>query len=128
MEIKFRFEVDVAPIHVHLHVPQLVTLVNAVNAVAHAVTTQGVAMSSVIQDLQASTDNLSTTVGDVAVVLGELKTALDNAVAANDMSAVQAVATRLNTIRTTLADAAKAVDITPDTPVSGATPDTPPTP
>lgn len=80
-------------------------------------------------DLDAGFTSLAQTLGEVATELGELGVALDNAVAASDMSVVQAVTARMKLAQTKLADAANAVDITKDTPVSGGTPVVvPPTP
>jgi len=77
----------------------------------------------------AATNRVEALCANVGVELGELKAAVDNAVTAGDLAALQEVSRRLGAASDALAAAATAADITPETPVEPpATPPVEPTP
>jgi division protein CdvB (Snf7/Vps24/ESCRT-III family) len=94
----------------------MVTVLSAL----HYIIKQGVEMNAVVEKLETAVTKMGETVGAVVVGLAELKDALDRAVVANDMALVSAVADKIDVMRKGLANAAAAVDITPETPVPGA--------
>lgn len=81
-------------------------------------------VQQVTTDLETTAGRIEALVGNIATELNELKTALDNAIAAGggDTAALQVVRDRLEAAANALAAAGTAVDITPDTPVEGAPP------
>lgn len=82
-------------------------------------------MSQATDNLVAKTERIERVAASIATVVSEIKTALDNAVNANDMAVVQACAERLGNLADNLVSMGTAADITPDTPVD---PDAPPAP
>jgi len=86
-------------------------------------------VADVVKEVTATNETLTAVVTE----FGEIKARLDAAINANDARAIadaaQALGLALGTLkasRTALADAAAAVDPTPETPVPGATPPVPP--
>ena len=76
----------------------------------------------------AATNRVEALCTSVGVELGELKQAVDNAVTAQDLAALQEVSRRLGAASDALAAAATAADITPETPVEQVVTTTPPDP
>lgn len=74
-------------------------------------------MSDELNALNANLDKLNATVSGVVGVLTELKTKLDEAIAAGSLDGLRAASERLASITDNLRAAAVAVDPTPETPV-----------
>lgn len=76
-------------------------------------------MSEATNQLDAAVNRVEGVVTNVVVQLREIKDALDAAVSAGDLAAVQAATAKLNLITDALVAGATATDISPDTPVEG---------
>lgn len=68
--------------------------------------------------LTAAVDAMEATVNSTAVVLAEVKTALDAAISAGSLEQLKDVSARIEAITNKLRDAATAADVTPETPVA----------